>query len=156
MRLGRRRFSLLALFSALAGRGAVAAAAAARDGDEADVLALMARALFPHEAVTQDQYRSVAAAFVSANATQAGRLAQVLGGDAFVTAPAAERLAALRGIERTPDFQVFRFHSLVMLYNDPSVTRTFGYQGPSLSHGGYLNRGFDDIDWLPEGGIDAG
>jgi len=24
-----------------------------------------------------------------------------------------------------------------------------GYEGPSFDKGGYINRGFDDLDWLP-------
>jgi hypothetical protein len=42
-----------------------------------------------------------------------------------------------------------------MTYNDLSVTRRFGYQGPSYEEGGYLTRGFDDIDWLPAADPDA-
>jgi hypothetical protein len=38
---------------------------------------------------------------------------------------------------------------MMSLYSDLAVTRGFGYQGPSLGQGGYLHRGFDDIDWLP-------
>jgi hypothetical protein len=26
----------------------------------------------------------------------------------------------------------------------------FGYEGSSLEYGGYLERGFDDIGWLPK------
>ena len=26
----------------------------------------------------------------------------------------------------------------------------FGYEGSSAEHGGYINRGFADIDWLPK------
>jgi hypothetical protein len=25
-----------------------------------------------------------------------------------------------------------------------------GYEGPSFDKGGYLNRGFNDLDWLPD------
>jgi len=28
--------------------------------------------------------------------------------------------------------------------------QVLGYQGPSFELGGYLNRGFNDLDWLPE------
>jgi hypothetical protein len=28
------------------------------------------------------------------------------------------------------------------------VWAKFGYEGPSADKGGYISRGFDDIDWL--------
>ena len=34
------------------------------------------------------------------------------------------------------------------LYNNPEVWPKFGYEGSSAEHGGYINRGFSDIDWL--------
>jgi hypothetical protein len=36
------------------------------------------------------------------------------------------------------------------LYNNPLVWRYFGYEGPSAHLGGYINRGFDDISWIPD------
>jgi hypothetical protein len=29
------------------------------------------------------------------------------------------------------------------------VYRFFGFEGSSVEHGGYIDRGFDDIGWLP-------
>jgi hypothetical protein len=34
------------------------------------------------------------------------------------------------------------------LYNQKEVWPLFGYEGESYSQGGYIDRGFDDIDWL--------
>ena len=41
---------------------------------------------------------------------------------------------------------------MTTLYNDPQVWEKLGYEGPSAEQGGYLSRGFDDIDWLPKQG----
>jgi hypothetical protein len=30
-----------------------------------------------------------------------------------------------------------------------------GYEGPSVHKGGYVNRGFDDLDWLPDPRIET-
>ena len=60
----------------------------------------------------------------------------------------ADRVAMLREIERTPFFQAVRGGLVVSLYNNPEVWPHFGYQGESYSQGGYIERGFDDIDWL--------
>jgi len=38
--------------------------------------------------------------------------------------------------------------TIVSLYNQPEVWPKFGYEGPSSAKGGYLHRGFNDIDWL--------
>jgi len=59
---------------------------------------------------------------------------------------------ALKSIETTPFFQTVRGFSVgaTGLYSQPLVWRHFGYEGPSWRFGGYLNRGFDDIGWLPE------
>ena len=36
------------------------------------------------------------------------------------------------------------------LYSDPEVWELLGYEGPSFDKGGYIDRGFDDLDWLPD------
>jgi hypothetical protein len=38
------------------------------------------------------------------------------------------------------------------LYGNPRVAAFFGWEGSSVEHGGYINRGFDDIGWLPNKG----
>jgi len=42
---------------------------------------------------------------------------------------------------------------VVALYDDREVWNLLGYEGPSYDKGGYLNRGFDDLDWLPKARI---
>ena len=59
-----------------------------------------------------------------------------------------ERVKLLRKIETTPFFQTVRSGLVVSLYNQPEVWPIFGYEGESYSKGGYIERGFNDIDWL--------
>ena len=59
-----------------------------------------------------------------------------------------DRVAILRGIEDTPFFQTVRGGLVVGLYNQQELWPIFGYEGESYSQGGYLERGFDDIEWL--------
>ena len=40
--------------------------------------------------------------------------------------------------------------AVVAIYNNPLVWRHFGYEGPSFQYGGYLHRGFNDLNWLPD------
>lgn len=67
----------------------------------------------------------------------------------FLKASEQQRLAAVQKIEGTPFFNLVRSHVVVALYNNDKIWKSFGYQGPSYPHGGYLERGFNDISWLP-------
>jgi hypothetical protein len=60
----------------------------------------------------------------------------------------ADRVAILQGIEETPFFQAVRSDLVVSLYNQQDLWPIFQYEGESYSKGGYIERGFDDIDWL--------
>lgn len=64
------------------------------------------------------------------------------------TAWEADRVAILRGMESAPFFQKVRGDLVTGIYNNPEVWPLFGYEGESYSKGGYINRGFDDIEWL--------
>ena len=50
----------------------------------------------------------------------------------------------------TAFFQKVRGDLVVSLYNQKEVWPKFGYEGSSAEHGGYIKRGFADIDWLPK------
>ncbi len=59
-----------------------------------------------------------------------------------------DRVSILRDIEDTPFFQAVRSDLVVSLYNQKELWPLFGYEGESYSKGGYIERGFDDIEWL--------
>jgi len=70
---------------------------------------------------------------------------------AYVQVPwEADRIVLLQGIEQTDFFQKVRSDLVVSLYNQEELWPKFGYEGSSAEHGGYINRGFNDIDWLPK------
>ncbi|TIW51355.1 MAG: gluconate 2-dehydrogenase subunit 3 family protein, partial [Mesorhizobium sp.] len=54
----------------------------------------------------------------------------------------------LKDIESSPFFQTVRSGLVVSLYNQKDVWPIFGYEGESFSKGGYIERGFNDIEWL--------
>ena len=56
----------------------------------------------------------------------------------------------LKGIEGSAFFSHVRGTSVVTLYNDKEVWDLLGYEGASYEKGGYVNRGFNDLNWLPE------
>jgi hypothetical protein len=58
------------------------------------------------------------------------------------------RLQALQRVEQTPFFQRLRSDFVLYFYSNPAIWSLFGYEGPSNDKGGYLHRGFNDIDWI--------
>lgn len=62
----------------------------------------------------------------------------------------AQRQQRMEALETSPFFQLVRYEAAATLYSDPAVWAMYGYEGPSFDKGGYLHRGFDDLDWLPE------
>jgi hypothetical protein len=70
---------------------------------------------------------------------------------AYVEVPwEADRVVLLQGIEQTDFFKTVRGDLVVSLYNQKELWPKFGYEGSSAEHGGYIQRGFADIDWLPK------
>ena len=63
---------------------------------------------------------------------------------------ADKRSAVLKKIEDTAFFQQVRSKCVTGIYNNKELWEHFGYEGASTKHGGYINRGFDDLDWLPQ------
>ena len=60
---------------------------------------------------------------------------------------------ATKIVEQVADGAFFKLvHSttVVALYDDHQVWELLGYEGPSFDKGGYVGRGFDDLDWLPD------
>ena len=52
-------------------------------------------------------------------------------------------------------FEKIRGTSVVSLYNNEMAWAHFGYEGASYDKGGYFDRGFQDLDWLPNPPADA-
>ncbi|MFK7860294.1 MAG: Twin-arginine translocation pathway signal [Granulosicoccus sp.] len=76
-------------------------------------------------------------------------IAQAAGHPSYVdTGWESDRVALLRSIEQDGFFQTMRGGLVVSLYNQPAVWSLLGYEGSSYEHGGYLERGFDDVNWL--------
>jgi hypothetical protein len=125
---------------------------------ESETLLAMSRQIFPHPALG-DMYYAVVVTDLDRKATAdpatATQLKQgVVGLDKSMGIPWIElssgnQLAVLTAIETTPFFQTVRSTALVSLYNNPLVWRFFGYEGASYPYGGYIQRGFNDIAWLP-------
>jgi hypothetical protein len=125
----------------------------------AEILLRMCRVLYPHDSL-HDGYYAACVESLDAKAAADEDLAEQLrdgvtdlndaAGGKFLEVDETKQIAALRAVESMPFFQAVRGHMIVALYTDRKVWSEFGYEGPSYPFGGYLERGFNDIDWLPE------
>ena len=61
-----------------------------------------------------------------------------------------DRVVLLQGASQGALFKKLQGDLLVTLYNNKEVWPKFGYEGASADKGGYINRGFNDIDWLAQ------
>lgn len=124
----------------------------------------MARDIYPHDFLSDTTYIAAmmpwdkkAAADPAVKGLLVGGIerldqdAQDMFRVAYVDVPwEVDRVGLLRGIEQTPFFKKIRADMVVSLYNQHEIWPKFGYEGSSAEYGGYINRGFNDIDWLPK------
>ena len=112
----------------------------------------LARDLFPHDELSDSPYGIVAETLVGMAADDTTNTMFDAGfeqlGEAWHEQPEEIRPAAIEAIEGTPFFATVRAVTASTLYAQPEVWELIGFEGPSLEYGGYIDRGFDDIDWL--------
>ena len=127
-------------------------------GTQADALLHMTRRLFPSTKLGEAPYAGAVQALDESAAGDAAAAQQLVAGLADLDARAGGSFAKaspdaqtqiLRQIEATPFFKTVRGTSAFVIYNNPDAWAKIGYEGESYSKGGYLTRGFNDIDWLP-------
>ena len=120
-------------------------------------LVQMARDIYPHDHVPDEYYVVAVKGYDTAEAAP-----EIEAGVAALNAAAAgkghasylamgwerDRVDILRAMEDSAFFQKIRGGLVTGLYNQKAVWPLFGYEGESFSQGGYIERGFDDINWL--------
>ncbi len=126
--------------------------------DARAVLAHAVRVAFPHERFPDGPYERTADKIVeAADASTWLRLLlvqglaslQTLSGGTFLDMDARDATSILKHVEGTEFFGLLRRTAVLHLYDDPDAWDCLGYEGPSFDKGGYVDRGFDDLDWLP-------
>lgn len=120
-------------------------------------LVQMARDIYPHDKVG-DEYYVIAlkgydsestAPTVESGIEKLNARARAAGYENYVSVGWEEdRVAILRSIEEEAFFQQIRGGLVTGLYNQKEVWPIFGYEGASFEYGGYIDRGFNDINWL--------
>jgi hypothetical protein len=162
----RRRFLVSAIaYSGLLSSGAGVAllraggAWAQSSGGRGDELTSMARLLCPHAGIADDVYAQVIDEVLSAAADDSSLMEAL--GDAVSALNAAQggdwfeietedQIRAMKAVEDKPFFAVVQADVRDRFYNHPKVWEHISYPGSSVQLGGYVDRGFDDIDWLPK------
>ena len=136
-------------------------------GDTALSILIMARHLYPHDFLG-DQYYAEVVINLDEQAKSDSSLAeklengvkdlgQIIAADrtynvAFKDQSSGLQLKNLKRIDGTDFFETVKGATMAGLYGNPRVAAFFGWEGSSVEHGGYINRGFDDIGWLPNKG----
>lgn len=128
---------------------------AATDGN---ILARMVHLYYPHENVADQVYLQTADSILTAAASDA-QLQQLLddaytaldaaGDQRFAELDAPSQLAAMTKVQDEAFFTAIKFQVLGRFYANAEVWKAINYPGPSVEYGGYVDRGFNDIDWLP-------
>ncbi|MBH0111883.1 hypothetical protein I5E68_02820 [Novosphingobium sp. YJ-S2-02] len=156
--LGRMAFGAL-----LPGLGALAVPAHGAEAVSAELAtsAALLNAMFPHDALDAGFYREMAARYLDELATRPEALAAhraglgVLDGSyiaPFVQLPEVIQRSMVAKVDQEPFFTAFLMRGAELVYRDQRAWDLLGYEGSSVEYGGYLDRGFDDIDWLPAAG----
>jgi hypothetical protein len=116
-----------------------------------------ARTMYPHDALPDDVYARVGDKLAEAAREDSGAASTIeegvsaLNGDRpFAELSTDDQLEAVKGIEGSDFFELVRSTAVVEVYSDQRTWQAFGYEGPSFDKGGYIDRGFDDLDWLPD------
>ena len=137
------------------------------DSKTAKTLLVLARHLYTHDFLG-DQYYAVVVHNLDEQAGSdsdlkkkladgANELGKVLEADRvydidYVEQSSGLQMQNLKRIEKDHNdfFETVRGATLGGLYGNPRVAEMFGFEGSSVEHGGYIERGFDDIGWLPK------
>ncbi len=125
-------------------------------------LVQVSRDIYPHDRFPDELYAAAVKSHDDASANDPGykrmievgttvldRIAVDRGHPSYVGIGwEADRLPILKSSGTSEFFQKIRGGLVVGLYNQPAVWDKLGYEGASFDKGGYINRGFDDINWL--------
>ncbi len=120
-------------------------------------LVQMARDIYPHDQVGDEYYVIAVKGYDTAEAAPGieegidglNAAAEAKGFTSYLgTGWERDRVDILRGMEESAFFQQIRGGLVTGLYNQKAVWPIFGYEGESFSQGGYISRGFNDINWL--------
>ena len=160
MRLSRRAFiSSASAFSILAYLGvpnAQSHMSIASEPEDRKLIASVVRAMFPHDRFPDGPYLRTADAVIKKALGSPASALELRSGLAalkqvgFEKMSKSEALAYVKSMEGSPLFSLVHGTTVTGLYTDSEVHQLLGYEGSSFEKGGYIDRGFNDLNWLPE------
>lgn len=135
-------------------------AAKATEMPEQGATAALLRTTFPHARLDESFYAGAAAAYLEEIAdtpamAEHRRGLQLLDGShiaPFTQLPPVIQRSMVAKYDQEPFFKALVWRGAELVYRDHKLWSMVGYEGSSVEYGGYIERGFDDIDWLPSGG----
>lgn len=130
--------------------------------EQGDTLLRLLRDIFPHDYLADVFYANALAplddaaaaseqtrTLLAAGITDLDRRAVSAGGRSFFELSSeAARVEIVDAIESTAFFSTVHSACQIPFYNQTDLWSALGFEGPSSPFGGYLNRGFDDLDWI--------
>ena len=134
------------------------------DANSGKVILQVTRHILPHKTLDDAVYALVVKDLDKAAAGDAAVATLLNGGVASLNKQAGgnwlalsqeKQFALVEKMSDTEFFEKIRGTAIVALYNNEMAWAHFGYEGPSWPKGGYLNRGFQDLEWLPTPPADA-
>jgi hypothetical protein len=149
----RRRFLIHAAGISAAGWAALGKSHLALAADTAEevllrTLARVCRLMFPHDALADHVYTGIAGELLLDDSLGPMIRTGLRDLSGFLAMSELQQLQSLSALETAPFFTDLQNDLRVALYSHPTVWELIGYPGPSLPTG-YVNGGFNDIDWLP-------
>ena len=126
---------------------------------EGQTLLRMCRQIYPHDSLADLYYASLVEELDQEAAEQTDTAQLIKNGVVkldtakgikWLDLSDGNQLSVLKGMQDDPFFLKVKGKTLTSLYNNPLVWRHFGYEGEAYSKGGYTERGFNDLAWLPE------
>jgi len=128
------------------------------DPDSIRTLFRIVRILYPHNGLSDVHYEVVVKSLVQESLENDSTRQLLSTGFAVISEKSAgawpdpndEQLSGIiRDIAGSEFIAKIKTATILKLYDNHTVWQTFGYEGEAFSKGGYIDRGFNDLDWLP-------
>ena len=156
MAITRREFLQSSISLALVSLNGYAGASGNIHTGYRELLPDVAYQLFPHSWLPEEVYEQVTKQ-LDGKIGQSRELTammndalEIVAGNTGKNWAELDQVAALATIQHTPFFQFVLNETLSGIYRHPLTWELLGFEGSSLEFGGYINRGLNDIDWLPD------
>lgn len=124
-------------------------AAGTAEAPTLSTLTRIARLIYPHDGLSDAVYAGIVGTILDDQKNEAALRRGVANLHDYMQLADEALLNRLGAIDEGQFFDTLKVPLMWALYNTQELWDLIGYPGPSFPIGGYINHGFDDIDWLP-------